>query len=338
MNKKKKMSLRRVAGLGFPVALHLVFLVFFIVFNCSASTLEKNGPVPFTEHFSLGAKVKYFFRSHTSYEFGNPLPPYQTPLSQLEFPLDSWWGGLEARLSFPRFSVGLEALTNISQNAHGNMEDSDWDDGARPDVKTIYSQSQMRVGPSYMARADVDLEVADWLGLPEWLSIRPLAGMRWQKFNLMAHDGIQYDYPGGGSPFMLYGDSIRFKQIYWQYFAGIRANMDLTGLTGIPSLRLLAQFDWAYVEGQNEDNHLLRAGRRFTCEDTYGHAWHGSIGLKKGLWENFMLGLDIDHLTISTTGNHRLLNRPMDIDMSFSNGVKVWSDQTNLSLTLEYRF
>ena len=338
MNKTKKIRLRRLAALVIRVVLPLVPLVFFIVSNCSASTLEKNGPVSLTEHFSLGAKVKYLFRSHTSYEFGNPVPPYQAPLSRLEFPLNSWWGGLEMRLNFPRFSVGLEALTNISQNAHGKMEDSDWDDDARPDVKTIYSQSQMRVGPSYMARADVDLEVADWLGLPKWLSIRPLAGMRWQKFNLMAHDGIQYDYPRGTSPFVMYGDGIRFKQTYWQYFVGIRSNIDLTRLTGISSLRLLAQLDWAYVEGQNEDNHLLRAGQRFTCEDTYGEAWHGSIGLKKDLWKNFTIGLDVDYLAISTTGNHRMLNRPMGIDMSFSNGVKVWSDQTSLSLTLGYRF
>lgn len=338
MNKTKKINLRCLAGLGFPVVLTLVFLVFFMVSDCSAATLEKNEPLPLTEHFSLGAKVKYYFRSHTSYEFGNPYPPCQAPLSRLEFPLNSWWGGLDMRLNFPRFSVGLEALTNVSQNAHGNMEDSDWDDDARPNVKTIYSQSQMRVGPSYMVRADADLEVADWLGLPKWLSIRPLAGMRWQKFNLMAHDGIQYNYQDEAIPSVMYGDSIRFKQTYWQYFVGIRANMDLTKLTGVPSLRLLAQFDWAYVEGQNEDNHLLRAGQRFTCEDTYGHAWHGSIGLEKDLWKNFTIGLDVDYLAISTTGNHRMLNRPMGIDMSFSNGVKVWSDQTSLSLTLGYRF
>ncbi len=338
MNKIKKKGFLCSAGRAVPGVLLLFMLCFPVVTDSAASALEKSGPVPLTEHFSLGAKVKYFLRSHTSYEFGNPLPPYQAPLSQLEFPLDSWWGGLEMRLNFSRFSVGLEALTNVSQNAHGDMEDSDWEDGARPDVKTIYSQSQMRVGPSYMARADVDIEVADWLGLPKWLSIRPLAGMRWQKFNLLAHDGIHYDYPSGDSPFMLYGDSIRFKQTYWQYFAGIRANMDLAKLTGVPFLRLLAQFDWAYAEGQNEDNHLIRAGRRFTYEDTYGHAWHGLIGLKKGLWKNCTLGLDIDYLTISTTGSHRLLNRPMDIDMSFSNGVKVWSDQASLSLTLEYRF
>ena len=338
MNTIRKRKLRCPSGCVAPAILFMVLLGFFAISNSGASTLEKSEAVAVTEHFSLGAKIKYLFKSHTSYEFGNPFPPYQAPLSQLEFPLDSWWGGLEMRLSFPRFSLGLEAFTNVSQNAHGKMEDSDWDNDARIDGKTLYSQSQMRVGPSYMIKADADLEVSDWLGLPKWLSIRPLVGMRWQKFNLVAHDGIQYTYGDGSSPLILSGESLRFKQTYWHYFTGIRATIDMSGLTGISSLRLVSQFDWAYVEGMNEDNHLLRAGRRFTYEDTYGEAWHGMIGLRKDLSKNFTVGLDLDHLTISTTGNHRLLNRTMGLDMSFSNGVKVWSDQTSISLTLEYRW
>jgi len=189
-----------------------------------------------------------------------------------------------------------------------------------------------------MVRADADLEVSDWLGLPKWLSIRPVTGIRWQKFNLVAHDGVQYSYPSGGSPLPLPGESIRFKQEYWQYFVGVRSDIDLTKLTGIASLRFLAQFDWAYVEGNNEDNHLLRAGRRFTYENTYGHAWHGAAGLKKDLSEHLTLGFDVDYLAISTTGNHRLLNETFGIDMSFTHGVKVWSDQASACLTLEYRF
>ena len=62
------------------------------------------------KNWQVGLRVKRFFKSHTSYEFGNPFPPGQVPLSRLEFPLDSWWAGFEARRSFSRWSVGLEAL------------------------------------------------------------------------------------------------------------------------------------------------------------------------------------------------------------------------------------
>jgi hypothetical protein len=87
---------------------------------------EKDHAVPFAEHLSLGVKAKRFTGSHTSFEFGNPFPPSQSPLSRLEFPLDSWWAGVELRLNFPRFSLGTEGLANLSQEADGLMRDTDW--------------------------------------------------------------------------------------------------------------------------------------------------------------------------------------------------------------------
>ncbi len=321
-----------------PLMVFLLFLFSSLAVESPAETFEQEVSTPLTPSFSVGAKIRYLFKSHTSYEFGNPYFPYQEPLSRLEFPLNTWWAGLDMRLRFPRFSVGLEGLTNVNQNAHGQFEDSDWDDDDRYDEKTIYSTSQMRVAPSYMVRFDADLEVSDWLGLPAWLKIRPVGGIRYQRFNLVSHDGIQYDLTRASGPTVLPGEGIRFKQTYWHYFVGLRSVIDLSRTTGIPSLTLNLQADWAYVEGMNEDNHLPRPGRRFTYEDTYGEAWHFSMGLKKELWKGFSIGLDGDCLTISTTGNHRLLNRTFGMDMSFSNGVKVWSDQLSLSLALEYLF
>lgn len=306
--------------------------------ECRAGAFEKKGSAAVTETFSVGGKLKYFFRSHTSYEFGNPFPPFQEPLSRLEFPINTWWGGLEMKLNLSRFSFGLEGITNVTQNAHGKFEDSDWDDENRPYEKTIYSQSEMRVAPSYMVRLDADVDVSDWLRLPKGLSIRPVAGFRWQKFNLVSHDGTQWDLTGFAPEYALPGEGIRFKQEYWQYFIGLRSILDLSYATGLKSLVLLMQADWAYVEGKNEDHHLLRQGRRFTYESTYGEAWHASIGLKKDLGTNFRIGLDADYLAIKTTGKHRLVNADFNIDMDVSNGVRTWSDQASVSLTLEYRF
>jgi hypothetical protein len=317
-----------------------VFVSFTVaaVSNSLAAPLEKSESVPITKAFSVGGKLKYFFRSHTSYEFGNPYPPYQEPLSRLEFPINTWWGGLEMKLNVSRFFFALEGMTNLTQNAHGKFEDSDWTDDQKPDEKTIYSQSNMRVAPSYMVRFDADMDVSDWLRLPKWLSIRPVAGFRWQKFNLVSHDGAQWDLTCSTPALSLPGEGIRFKQQYWQYFIGLRSGVDLSHVTGIKSLMFLMQADWAYVEGKNEDNHLLRAGQRFTYETTYGQAWHASIGLKKDFGKNFAIGLDADYLTINTTGKHRLVNETFNTDMDFSNGVKAWSDQASISLTLEYRF
>ena len=227
--------------------------------------------VQLTDSLTVAFKTRRFVGSHTSYEFGAPFPPRQSPLSRLEFPLDSWWAGGEFRFNFPRFSAGAEALTNVSGEASGHMRDSDWDDEARPHFKTIYSESKCHIDPGCTLRTDIDLKISDWLCLPSWLDLRPLVGFRWQYFNFLAHDALQV-YPGGNQPSIwLPGDVLRFEQTYWHYFGGARAAVDLGKPAGLDSLTALLQFDWGYVEGHNVDHHLLR-GPRYTYEDTDGDA------------------------------------------------------------------
>jgi len=305
------------------------------------TVFQKKETVRLSKYLSLGVKVKRLDNSHTSYEFGNPDPPGQAPLSRLEFPLDSWWVGGELRASFPRFSMGIEVLQSAQGNVGGRMYDSDWDDASAPlDAKTDYGVFRCRMEPSYMARADIDMEVADWLGLPQWISLRPVVGMRYQHFRLNAYNGIQYDLTGVRYEPILMPESsvIRFKQTYWQYFIGVRSGIDVGKYLGVSDLKLTTQLDWAYVEGSNEDKHMLREPDRFTYEDTYGHAWHASIGLKKGLSKNLFLSMDFDYLQIDTTGSHRWSVHSEGIDQSWGNGVKVWSEQKSISLSLEYQF
>jgi hypothetical protein len=99
---------------------------------------------------------------------------------------------------------------------------------------------------------------------------------------------------------------------------------------------MLFQLDWAYVDGENWDHHLLR-GQRFTMEETSGDAWHGAAELSAGLTKEVSLSFAADFLMLSTTGSHRLLI-PGIIDYQFSNGVRVWSEQVSFSLTLAYAF
>jgi outer membrane protease len=286
--------------------------------------------------WSAELRVKRYFGSHTSYEFGNPFPPYQAPLSRLEFPMNTWWAGGEVRRSFSRFSTGVEVLTAIPMESDGLMKDSDWDDDSAPGQRTIYSESQCRMEPSYRVRGDVDMKVGDWLGMPVWFDLRPVAGVRWQRLTLVAHDGAQTEL---GMPSMaLPGDSIRFQQTYWQYFLGIRAAYDLERHLKAPRLKLHGQLDWAYVDGDNSDHHLLRMGNRMTYEKTRGDAWHASLGLKVGLTENINAGAELEYLRIRSEGSHQLVNDLFGIDFSFDHGVKVWSDQFSMMMSLEYLF
>jgi outer membrane protease len=291
--------------------------------------------IPLTEYLSLGLKTETFFSSHTSYQFGNPLPPFQSPLSRLEFPMDSTWVGGKLRASFPRFSIGAEGLTNISMDTPGHMQDSDWDDIQRPSALSIYSESKCRFMPSYIVRTDIDLKISDWVGLPPGLDLRPLVGFRWENFHFITHDGLQ-TYPlGGQPPDPLPGDGIDFKQTYFQYFTGVRTAVDLWKPRILNSLSLFLQADWAYVDGSNVDHHLLR-GPRYTYEDTRGDAWHWTAGLSAGLAKNVLLTLEADFLTLSTTGSH-LLQTP-GFNIGFDYGVRVWSQQNSISLILAYAF
>jgi hypothetical protein len=287
--------------------------------------------------WSVDLRVKRYFGSHTSYEFGNPYPPYQAPLSRLEFPMNTLWGGAEVRRNFRRFSVGIEAMKNLTGESDGVFKDSDWDDDNHTDVRTIYSESNCRMESSYSFRTDVDMKIVDWLRLPATFDLRPVVGFRWQRLAFMTHDGVQRYYATSAVD-PLPGNGIQFDQTYWQYFLGMKAGYDLGKPFKLQSMILQGQLDWAYIEGSNQDHHLLRAGNRFTYESTTGDAWHAFLGLKMGLTTNINVGMELDYLKIQTTGTHRLVNNTFNVDMSLSNGVKVWSEQISLMLNLEYRF
>ena len=296
---------------------------------------KKAVPIISEKKWSAELQFKRYFGSHTSYEFGMPEPADWAPLSRLEFPMNTWWAGGEVRRSFSRFSVGAEVLTAIPMDSDGSFKDTDWTNSEQTNVMTDYGESQCRMEPSYMVRGDVDLKIADWIGLPTWIDLRPVVGVRWQRLEFMAHNAVQ-SYPPPS--YHLEGDVIRFEQIYWQYFIGIKTDYDLGRHIKVPRLKLLGQLDWAYVVGDNSDHHLLREGNRWTYEKTRGDAWHASLGLKAGLTKNINAGLEFEYLRIRSTGTHRWVNDVYGIDKSWDNGVKVWSDQMSLMINLEYLF
>lgn len=316
-----------------------IILVFLFLLSCAsfcAAEDKKDEPVHLTKYLSVGVKVERLINSRTQYEFGTPIVPNSpnyAPVSRLVFPMDTWWGGLELRFNTPRFSVGGEFLANAVGDSSGLMKDYDW----YYQTLTTYSESKCRLENSYRVTADADLEVADLVGLPGWLSLRPVVGFRYQKFKFMIHDGVQYDYEYGNLITPLPGDILSFRQEYFHYFAGLRSSADIGRHFGLSGLTFAIQADWAYVDGNNRDHHLLR-GQRFTYDITNGYAWHVSAGLKKSLARNFFAGLRVDYTKIGTTGRHRWTEQEYGIDETWSNGVRVRSEQTGIGLTVEYRF
>lgn len=292
--------------------------------------------------WEINISQKTLFNSHTSYEFGYPLAPYHSPLSRLEFSLDSAWGGVEVRKRFSRFSIGAGFLTSVADQAAGLMKDTDWDAPGSATPVTNYSESLSRLEPSYQVAADIDLQIADVLRLPEGFDLRPMIGFRWQQLSFMVHDGVQYDYNPPPQPpdiQLLPGNSISFEQTWYQYVIGLKMGYTWKHIPWLHRLKAQAAFDWSYVEGSNRDRHLLRPGNRITEQQTSGDAWHTSLELLFGLTPTIELGVEADYLHITTTGTHTLRDDiNFTVPFSWQNGVKVWSEQFGVSVRSRFRF
>lgn len=145
---------------------------------------------------------------------------------------------------------------------------------------------------------------------------------------------------GGGPPQALPGDGISFTQTFHHgYLGGIFGTVVRAGALSsmMPMLTLDLQFDYALVNGANEDLHLLRAGDRVTVENTRGHAWHCSASAVMRVRDCLRARIEGDFVRTLTDGSHRLTNSLFSLDFSFD-GSRVWSDQATVSGTLEWRF
>jgi len=281
-------------------------------------------------HYSSVCVIKYL-NSFTSYQFPNPFPPGQDPLSRLEFPIDQWFGELAVGYRAHWWSMHGQARVNLTRESARLMQDSDWDDETQPNQKTVFSESKCRLNRGLLV--DVHLALA-----PEAFVVRPLIGYRYQYFYFTTHDGYQADIRG--SAWDLPGDGIDFRQTFYHTYVGGVASTSIRRVPlfgAVPEMRVEARFDYGFVTAANEDLHLLRQGERITRENTRGHCWHLALTARLRMCERVALRLDGDFQRIMTTGDHALTNRAFGIDFSFD-GSRVWSDQMSLSATAEFPF
>ncbi|MEW6351517.1 MAG: omptin family outer membrane protease [Thermodesulfobacteriota bacterium] len=294
--------------------------------------------------YEVALGIRKCINSFTSYQFPNPFPPNQDPLSRLEFPIDQWFGGLRGEYSRGCVSVFAEGWINLNSEANLKMQDSDWDDESNPFQKTIFSESQCALNRGYLV--DMGLSFGKSSGT---MSLRPVGGYRYQYFDFTTHDGNQMDMSGNVSP--LPGDGIRFRQTFnHAYLGGIwKASLGQSRgsacATKIPScgfacgskIEFSVQADIAWAQGWNEDKHLLRAGDRRTVERTKGYCWHIGLSTSMHLSDAFLVRLEGDFKRLTTTGSHNLTNDAFGIDFSFD-GAKVWSDQGSIAAMAQMRF
>lgn len=288
----------------------------------------------FSNSYYQRIHIRKFFNSFTSYEFPNPFPPNQDPLSRLEFPIDQWFAGIASGHRTSAWSFQCEAWTNINRESVLKMQDSDWDDETMPFQKTIFSESKCRLNRSWLA--DVRVAMTNPLALP--CNIGPVIGARYQHFSFTTHDGIQMDLAGGLME--LPGDGIDFKQTFRHIYFGVAMQGVVrmgTLVDWIPPIPFSIDFDYGLVTAVNEDLHLLRMGERVTMENTRGHCWHIALTAGCSLRNLVQARVEVDFKRILTTGSHNLTNPLFSIDFSFS-GSRVWSEQIAVTGTIELPF
>ncbi len=291
--------------------------------------------------WSVDYEVRSMFDSCTSYQFGNPPDDPAgsfAPLSRLDFALDSTWHGLQIGLEQPNWRAHFEWLTPIRKRIDGVMADFDWNiDDPQNDPTRLDSltHSSQRWNDGQLLELGADFLLTDRLfGLP--IELWPSAGFRFQRLNITAYSLSSLVPETGPIPELEGVDIITFNQQYYVgYFGG---QLRTTQFAGQMPIELTFQGDAGPTAGYNVDYHLIREGDRFTMEQTYGAAWHVALIVEAFLTRCLSVGLQADHTEIHTTGTHRLLNEPLDVDFAWDNGVMARSYQTSLTAFLRARF
>ena len=291
--------------------------------------------------WTFAYRLSSMFDSHTSYQFGTfpgAVPAY-APLSKLDFSLNSMWSGLQIGLQRPNWGVHFNWMTPIQQEINGSMSDYDWLTPTNPTHLDSLSISSERWNEGQMLELEGEFKWTDcFLGMP--IEVWPLAGFRFQRFDITTYNGLQVVSDTGQTPpvgTVFPGNGITFnQQFYVGYFgAQLRRTLEITNLRPID---MTLQVDGGPAWGYNVDHHLLRSGDRFTMDTTQGGALHLALIGETALNCNWSVGLEFEYLEIRTTGTHQLVNVPLNQYDSTSNGVMVRSDQTSVTAFLRASF
>jgi hypothetical protein len=276
--------------------------------------------------WNIDYRFRSFMHSQTSYEIGTLEPPPQgwTPLSLLRFPLDSSWHGLRVGVDKPNWGVHVEWMTPISREIHGDLADYDWNppnpDGSFTDLGFMHETWT----DGQTITLDVERKLCNYFFfLP--LEVWPIAGFRWQRFDLTAYDLDQVKFQNQATSIRVPGDTITFNQQYYMAYVGGQLRKTVYWTETQP-IHFTFQGDWGATWGFSIDHHLL--ADFFAMQATQGSSWHIAFTAEVPLSQRLSCGLQADYMQIRTTGKTWEVNRLPDV---WTNGVTSYSDQTTLT-------
>jgi hypothetical protein len=76
----------------------------------------------------------------------------------------------------------------------------------------------------------------------------------------------------------------------------------------------------------------------YGLQSTYGDSWHISLNAEIPLTKRLRFGFQADYLQILTTGSTREWNAPEATNVTWTNGVRTYSNQTWLTAYLGMEF
>jgi hypothetical protein len=285
--------------------------------------------------WTIDYRLRSFCSSQTSYEVGTPddQVPGWMPLSMLRFGLDSPWHGLAVGYNRPNWAVSFEWMAPLSDHVNGELVDYDWNPPTADGSFTDLGHMRERWNDGQTINLNVEYHLCDRVfGLP--VEVWPLAGFRWQRFNLTAYQLDQILFEEVWAHRIFEGDIITFNQQY--YMCCVGGQLRKTFLLGnMLPMRLTFQGDWGAAWGYNVDHHLLRDV--YSTMSTQGSSWHIAFTAEAPFTEHLSLGFQVDYLNIRTTGTEHYFSRPEQTDLWRTNGVCAYSDQTTLTVFLQLR-
>ena len=275
--------------------------------------------------FYVNPGIRKFINSFASYEY--PYAPGNVGKSRLEFPIDNWFGGIQFNQTYNNVSFNAEVWCRLNEGINLKMQDSDWEDGVYPpDQKTAFSESKNRMTGGYWLDINVDWEVPYW----SIVRLRPVVGVRYQRFHFIAGDGFQWglrhsQFPTEPLPGDVFDDSFAFLHFYF----GAKS------CVWFGPLLVALQADYAWLKADQDDWHLLRGLFRYT-DNGRGDCWHLLASVSLPVSNSMSLRLEWDFKRLVTTAcSHNWWDTGVGETWD---GAKIWSDQQTVAGYVELRF
>jgi hypothetical protein len=219
------------------------------------------------------------------------------------------------------------------QHVDGGIYDYDW---AAPARLESLSHSATRWNDGQQVNLEADYKYSDCIwGMP--IEFWPLAGFRFQRFDMTAYGGEQL-FGGRLGPFTNQGDALTINQQYYTGYLGFQLRRCIERECR-PPVNLVFQFDWGATGAYMVDHHILRTDppNFYNTISTGGDTIHLALSGDVPLNCHLALGLRADYQRIRSTGTITQISNGAAFFQS-SDCVLVKSEQTDITAYLLYTF